>query len=48
MNADSFRKIALGFPDAVEFEHRAHPDFRVCGKKYLRRSAMMMNGAWSN
>ena len=29
MNADDFRRIALGLPDAVEGEHMAHPDFRI-------------------
>ena len=32
MTADDFRKLALGFPDAVESAHMHHPDFRVCGK----------------
>lgn len=32
MNADEFRSLALGFPDAVESSHMGHPDFRVGGK----------------
>ena len=32
MTADQFRKIALSFPEAIESEHMAHPDFRVGGK----------------
>ncbi len=32
MTADAFRKIALGFPGAVEAEHMHHPDFRHKGK----------------
>lgn len=32
MTADDFRKLALGFPEAVESAHMHHPDFRVCGK----------------
>jgi hypothetical protein len=32
MNADAFRRIALGMKDAVEGAHMGHPDFRVHGK----------------
>jgi hypothetical protein len=32
MTADDFRKIALGFPDAIESSHMRHPDFRAGGK----------------
>jgi hypothetical protein len=32
MTVIEFRKIALGFPDAVEASHMNHPDFRVFGK----------------
>ena len=32
MTAAEFRKIALGFPEAVEASHVAHPDFRVGGR----------------
>jgi hypothetical protein len=34
MTADSFRKLALGFPDTVESAHQDHPDFRVKGKVF--------------
>lgn len=32
MTPDQFRRIALGFPEAVESSHGGHPDFRVGGK----------------
>ncbi len=32
MTADEFRRLALGFPEAVESAHMGHPDFRVRGK----------------
>jgi hypothetical protein len=32
MTADAFRKIALGYPQAVESSHMNHPDFRIDGK----------------
>jgi hypothetical protein len=32
MNADEFRQLALGFPEAEERSHMDHPDFRVGGK----------------
>jgi hypothetical protein len=32
MTPNEFRKIALGFPQAVESAHMQHPDFRVNGK----------------
>lgn len=32
MNANTFRKLALSFPEAVEQSHMGHPDFRVRGK----------------
>jgi len=32
MTASDFRKLALGFPEAVEASHMNHPDFRVGGK----------------
>jgi hypothetical protein len=31
MNAEDFRRIALGMADAVEGAHMGHPDFRVNG-----------------
>jgi len=32
VNADDFRALALGLPEATEGEHMDHPDFRVRGK----------------
>ncbi len=32
MNADDFRRLALGLPEAVEQGHMGHPDFRIGGK----------------
>ena len=32
MTANDFRKLALGFPKAVESAHMGHADFRVGGK----------------
>ena len=32
MTADTFRKMALEYPGAVESSHMNHPDFRVDGK----------------
>ena len=32
MTPDEFRRIALGFPEAVEGSHMGHADFRVGGK----------------
>ncbi len=32
MNAEGFRKIALGMEGAVEGSHMGHPDFRAKGK----------------
>ncbi len=34
MTADQFRRIALGFPEAVESSHLGHPDFRLGGKVF--------------
>jgi len=34
MNADSFRRIALSFPETIESAHMNHPDFRVSGKVF--------------
>jgi hypothetical protein len=31
-DADTFRRLALSFPGAVEQGHMGHPDFRVGGK----------------
>ena len=32
MTANQFRHLALGFSDATEKSHHAHPDFRVRGR----------------
>jgi len=32
MTPNEFRKLALGFPEAIESAHMHHPDFRVDGK----------------
>jgi len=32
MTHDQFRRIALGFPEAIESAHGGHPDFRVGGR----------------
>ena len=32
MTAQSFRKIAVSFPESSESAHQNHPDFRVAGK----------------
>lgn len=32
MTADTFRKMALEYPGAMESSHMKHPDFRVDGK----------------
>ena len=32
MTAKKFRRLALGFPEALEASHMGHPDFRVGGK----------------
>ena len=32
MTVATFRRIALGMPQAAESEHMGHPDFRVNGK----------------
>ena len=34
VTASDFRRIALGFPEAVESAHQDHPDFRVGGKVF--------------
>lgn len=34
MTADSFRKLALGLPEAMESAHMGHPDFRVGNKVF--------------
>jgi hypothetical protein len=32
MTQNEFRKLAMGFPEAIESAHMHHPDFRVAGK----------------
>src|ERR1043166_7427596 len=32
MTQNEFRKLAMGFPEAIESVHMHHPDFRVAGK----------------
>jgi hypothetical protein len=32
MTADTFRRLALEIPAALESEHMGHPDFRIAGK----------------
>jgi hypothetical protein len=39
MTPDQFRRIALGFPEAVESAHMGHPDFRVRGKIFATLGA---------
>jgi hypothetical protein len=34
MIPDQFRKLALGFPDAIESSHMNHTDFRIDGKVF--------------
>jgi hypothetical protein len=39
MTADSFRRLALGFPGAEEGSHMNHPDFRIGGKVFATLAA---------
>ena len=39
MTANKFRKLALGFPEAMEGSHMGHPDFRVGGKIFATLTA---------
>ena len=32
IDADTYRRLALAFPEAAESSHMGHPDFRVGGK----------------
>jgi hypothetical protein len=34
MTPEQFRKVALGFPEAIESSHQGHTDFRVGGKVF--------------
>jgi len=45
MNADRFRALALGFPEAVESEHMGHPDFRVRKKIFATLTADEQRGS---
>jgi hypothetical protein len=38
MKSKDFRRIALGFEDAVEASHMGHPDFRVGGRIFATLS----------
>jgi hypothetical protein len=38
MKSKDFRRIALGFQDAVEAAHMGHPDFRVGGRIFATLS----------
>ena len=39
MHADDFRRLALGFHDAVEAAHMGHPDFRANGRIFATLDA---------
>jgi hypothetical protein len=43
MTADTFRKLALQLPEAVEGSHMGHPDFRVGGKIF---ATLGPDGTW--
>jgi len=44
MNADEFRRIALGQKDASERAHMGHPDFRVNGRIFATLHAGLQTG----
>lgn len=44
MNADDFRRIALGMKGAVEQAHMGHPDFRVNGRIFATLHADLESG----
>ena len=44
MNAEDFRRIALGMKDTVESAHMNHPDFRVRGKIFATLKHDMLSG----
>ena len=44
MNAEDFRRIALGMKDTVESAHMNHPDFRVRGKIFATLKHDLLSG----
>lgn len=44
MTANEFRRIALGFADAIEGAHMGHPDFRVSGRIFATLHADNKHG----
>jgi hypothetical protein len=44
MNANDFRRIALGHSGAIEKEHMGHPDFRANGRIFATLHADMTFG----
>jgi hypothetical protein len=44
MDAEDFRRIARGMPDAVEGAHMGHPDFRANGRIFATIHADHLNG----
>jgi hypothetical protein len=44
MNAEDFRRIARGMPDAVEGAHMGHPDFRARGRIFATIHPDHLNG----
>jgi hypothetical protein len=44
MNAEAFRRIALGLKDVVEGAHMGHPDFRLHNKIFATLHADMASG----
>lgn len=44
MNADDFRRIALGMKGAIERAHMGHPDFRANGRIFATLHADMKWG----
>ena len=46
MTADTFRKMALEYPGAVESSHMNHPDFRLDGKIFAALGSPDDAGVW--
>jgi hypothetical protein len=44
MNAEAFRRLALGLKDVVEGAHMGHPDFRLHGRIFATLHADMASG----
>jgi hypothetical protein len=44
MDADAFRRIALGMEHAVEGAHMGHPDFRISNKIFATLHADLASG----